>query len=438
MGQGETVGRPPRLVPAVRGGARHGGGGAAARAQVPGPALPGPGAPERSAATVPPPPPPARPDELETVDASELLGGYLNFWAAEFLRGLRLHEGSVGSAETATAAAEAVRRLRRAARRLSGTMHTYRPLLDGAWADHLSVELRWLSDTLSREYRHAARLDRLLSALHRLASDGAGGEADGPGGSSGGRSGGSSKAASDSRSGSGSRGGGQDSLLPAGTARAGALLERQLTLARTRAHSAALQALVTARFHAVADAVAVLAYEVPLAARPAHSPAGTVLVPLAEQARQRLNQAVGALSLSRAETPYLTDGLPRPVTARTSRIRQDAAWHEVRFLLRQHRYAEEVLLRAAEPMDTSGTGSRDAGAGGSAPESRPASATTALDRHRDAVEAAEAAAAAARTPRIAPATAYALGVLHADQRQEAEGARLAFGRLWLQLVPQAL
>lgn len=48
-----------------------------------------------------------------------------------------------------------------------------------------------------------------------------------------------------------------------GAARAGALLERQLTLARTRAHSAALEALGSSRFHAVADAVALLASEVP-------------------------------------------------------------------------------------------------------------------------------------------------------------------------------
>ncbi|MDV9191526.1 metal-binding protein, partial [Streptomyces sp. SR27] len=48
----------------------------------------------------------------------------------------------------------------------------------------------------------------------------------------------------------------------------------------------------------------------------------------------------------------------------------------------------------------------------------------------DAAEAASAAAAAARTPRIAPATAYALGVLHADQRHEVEAARFAFQRAW--------
>ncbi|MFE0878836.1 hypothetical protein ACFW4X_28855, partial [Streptomyces smyrnaeus] len=39
-------------------------------------------------------------------------------------------------------------------------------------------------------------------------------------------------------------------------------------------------------------------------------------------------------------------------------------------------------------------------------------------------------ASAAATPRIAPATAYALGVLHADQRHEVEAARFAFGHHW--------
>ncbi|MYW33990.1 metal-binding protein, partial [Streptomyces sp. SID2119] len=34
------------------------------------------------------------------------------------------------------------------------------------------------------------------------------------------------------------------------------------------------------------------------------------------------------------------------------------------------------------------------------------------------------------TPRIAPATAYALGVLHADQRHEVEAARAVFRETW--------
>ncbi|MFC4494631.1 CHAD domain-containing protein [Streptomyces ovatisporus] len=413
----------------------------------------------------------SRPADVTEIDAAEALTGYLNAWASEFLRSLRRHGESVGSAETAGTAAEAVRRLRQASRRLGGTLRTYRPLLDAVWADRLCGELRWLSATLSREYEHAARLERLHAALHRLSGEGEGeGEGGGGGealagaagagaGTGAGSAAGSAsrEGAAGSRSGAGTgrhRTGGQSSAgtgstLHVGTARAGALLERQLTLARNRAHSAALQALVSNRFHAVADAVAVLASEVPLAPGTARTTADAALVPPADQARARLVHAVSELPLPLPEAPYPVDHGPRPVTARTSRLRQDAAWHEVRLLLRLHRYAEEVLLTGVNRAEETRTGTRgtaDAGEPDDAVEqpdpaavqepdraavqARLVSASAALEEHREAVEAAEAAAAAARTPRIAPATAYALGVLHADQRQAAEAARLAFGALW--------
>lgn len=92
---------------------------------------------------------------------------------------------------------------------------------------------------------------------------------------------------------------------------------------------------------------------------------------------------------------------------------QDAPWHQVRLLLRLHRYARETLHGTDGPIDV-----------------RLLTAGQALDRHRDASEAAAAAASAARTPRIAPATAYSLGVLHADQRHEVEAARFAFQQCW--------
>ncbi|MEU0393293.1 CHAD domain-containing protein [Streptomyces sp. NPDC006208] len=195
--------------------------------------------------------------------------------------------------------------------------------------------------------------------------------------------------------------------LAVGAARAGALLERQLTLARTRAHSAALQTLGSSRFHAVADAVAVLASELPLAPA-AERTAAETLVPQAETAEQRLLEAVAALPLGRAAHPYNADALMNGLA--TAGDEQDAPWHEVRRLLRLHRYAQEVLYPGADQV------LRHAG--------------RVLDRHRDAAEAAAAAAAAARTPRIAPATAYALGVLHADQRHEVEAARFAFQQEW--------
>ncbi len=359
--------------------------------------------------------------------AAEVLGDYLHGRAAEFLRALRAPArgggGSGGGAGPDDAAGPerdgaerdgperdgaepAVDGLRAAARRLGGALFTYRPLLDAVWADGLRTELSWLAGTLGREHAYAARLERLLGALHRLAGPAASVEgAAGPG---------TEGRAAEPAGRAGSRGGAaarEKSALPVGAARAGALLERQLTLARTRAHSAALQALGSARFHAVADAVALLASEAPFRADEARVglPAVTVLEPLAEQARRQLADAVAALPLSRAGAPYNAEGLARSLA---TEVRQDAAWEQVRVLLRLCRYAEEVLGAQAEP------------------EGRMRSAGEALERHRQASAAAAAAASAAATPRIAPATAYALGVLHADQRHEVEAARFAFGHHW--------
>lgn len=345
--------------------------------------------------------------DTATGSAAEVLSGYLHQRAAEFLRGLRAHAqgagtgGQDGTGRGGTAASVDV--LRAAARRMNGALFTYRPLLDARWADELRTELSWLAGTLAREYAYAARLERLLSALHRLASGGTSGP-EAPGRPAAHPAAPTGAVASRAASGPRERGG-----LPAGAARAGALLDRQLTLARTRAHSAALRALGSARFHAVADAVAVLASEAPLRPAEADGPASAVLGPLAERTGRQLVEAVAALPLSRAGAPYNADGLSRSLA---TEVRQDAAWDQVRVLLRLHRYAQEVLGPLAGPD----------------PRLRPAG--DALERHRAAAAAAAAAASAAATPRIAPATAYALGVLHADQRHEVEAARFAFGRHW--------
>lgn len=310
----------------------------------------------------------AQPKHDPMADAGDVLGAYLRSQATAFLRGLRLYEeGGADAAEVSSAA----RSLRGAARRISGSLATFRVVTESSWADGLRTELVWLSSTLADEHAYAARLARLMDALHRLSGSP---QLPAPRGSGG--------------------------ALTVGSARAGALLERQLTLARTRAHSATLQALGSSRFHAVADAVAVLASEVPLDAVAARGRVAEVLVPLAAVAENRLSAAVSALppvgGCEAAPSPYDAD--------------HDGLWHEVRRLLRVHRYAREALGE-----DVTG----------------PATAGRALDRHRDAAEAAAASATAARTPRIAPATAYALGVLHADQRHEVEAARLAFRHLWL-------
>ncbi|WRZ83242.1 CHAD domain-containing protein [Streptomyces sp. NBC_01022] len=322
-----------------------------------------------------------RPDHQTQTDvtAGTVLAPYLRAQAADFLRSLRLHrENSAPSDAGPQAAEQAAWALRRSSRRISGTLHTFRAALDPLWAEQLRTELAWLSGTLAREHAYAERLTRLLEALHGLS--------------------GAPLPAARTESGATSASASADkerAVLGVGAARAGALLERQLTLARTRAHSAALQALGSSRFHAVADAVALLASEVPLSAAAAE-PAGELLREPADRAEQRLLGAVAAL--------------PRCETAEPYNEAHDAPWHQTRLLLRLHRYAHEVVRGTPDPV-LAGSGH-------------------ALDLHRDAAEAAAAAAAAARTPRIAPTTAYALGVLHADQRHEVEAARSVFRESW--------
>lgn len=100
-----------------------------------------------------------------TVTAGEALARYLHAQAGDFLRSLRMHSES--GADTA-GVAEAACALRQASRRISGTLHTFRPLLDPAWADGLRAELAWLSATLAQEHACTSRLSRLLDALSRL------------------------------------------------------------------------------------------------------------------------------------------------------------------------------------------------------------------------------------------------------------------------------
>ncbi|AKN71468.1 metal-binding protein [Streptomyces sp. PBH53] len=362
-----------------------------------------------------------------TADAAtgDALAGYLRAQATEFLRALRLHRETGGSsAGGAEGSVDAARALRRSARRISGTLHTFRPLLDPDWSEEIRPELAWLSGTLGLEHAYEARLERLLLALHRLSGSTAfpaqtvTAPAAGPGdpataAARGSRAAGAARTAAAAPLGPGGPAGRtatqERGNLTVGAAKAGALLERQLTLARTRAHSTALQALGSSRFHAVADKVAVLASEVPLT--PAASAAD--LHPLAAAAEERLTDAITALPLVTAGHPYNAEALVHGLSPDPSPHPQDGPWHQVRLLLRLHRYAREVLHAGAAPVDV-----------------RLLTAGQALNRHRDASEAAAAAAQAARTPRITPATAYALGVLHADQRHEVEAARFAFQQAW--------
>ncbi|MEU6122659.1 CHAD domain-containing protein, partial [Streptomyces sp. NPDC047123] len=299
-----------------------------------------------------------------TGGAGEALTAYLQDQATEFLRSLRLHRESTTDAQGAQESVAAAGSLRRAARRIGGTLHTFRPLLDADWAASLRPELAWLSGTLAQEHAYASRLHRLLEALHRLSgSVPVPGPAPEPVGAAAGRQ---VRAAAPAPGADGAPRG-----LTVGAAKAAALLERQLTLARTRAHSAALQAFGSSRFHAVADQVAVLASDVPLS--------GTAddLKPCAEQADAALAEAVTTLPLGQAGHPYNAGALVHGLAAETAPDLQDAPWLQVRSLLRLHRYAQEVLLGPAHP------------------EPRIADASHALNVHREAAAAAAAAAQAA-------------------------------------------
>jgi hypothetical protein len=368
------------------------------------------------------------------VATGDALAAYLRAQATEFLRALRLHRETGGNGgpharadssvrESGTESVDAARLLRRSARRISGSLHTFRPLLDPDWSEEMRPELAWLSGTLGLEHAYEGRLERLLLALHRLsgaavlpaqAIDTVAAGASAADVTAGSRTAGA--AAVPAKGAPNHTGGpaGATALpergnLTVGAAKAGALLERQLTLARTRAHSTALQALGSSRFHAVADKVAVLASEVPLTL----TAPSTDLRPLAAAAEERLTAAIAALPLVTAGHPYNAEALVHGLSPDPSPHPQDGPWHQVRLLLRLHRYAQEALHEGNCPVDV-----------------RLLAAGQALNRHRDASEAAAAAAQAARTPRIAPATAYALGVLHADQRHEVEAARFAFQQAW--------
>ena len=98
----------------------------------------------------------------------DALAGYLRAQATEFLRALRLHRETGSGANGSEASADAARALRRSARRISAGLHTFQSLLDSDWAEAMRPELAWVSGTLAMEHAYTARLERLLTALHRL------------------------------------------------------------------------------------------------------------------------------------------------------------------------------------------------------------------------------------------------------------------------------
>ncbi|MFJ5922834.1 CHAD domain-containing protein [Kitasatospora sp. NPDC092948] len=329
--------------------------------------------------------------------AGEVLAGYLTAQAGVFLRALPQAVGEAGSRPGALpASAQAADDLLRAVRRIGGALHTFGPVFDPVWAQESRTELRWLIDLLAQEPGYRRRSARLLGALDSLAEtapDGAGMLVGHP-----------------------------------GAPKARALLERQLTLARTRAHTGLLQDLRSARLHALADRMTLLAGEVPLLPEAAAEPA-VALLPRTAAAVGALVAAAERLPWQRSAQAYAGAGLHRlgaapadtvPVPrgagepADVALAADDAPWLQARILVKRARYALEVC---------------------SAPDGELLELDRVLGEHQEASDAAVTVATAARTPRITPATAYVLGVVHADQRLDVEAARYAFGRQWPAVAP---
>jgi hypothetical protein len=292
-------------------------------------------------------------------------------------------------------------------RRVDGALHAFGALLDPLWAETLRGDLAALVVTLGQERGYTRRLGRLLSAVDSLTCTDAAVPTP------------RSAAAVDPAQSPEAAVGGLLAHHP-GAPKARAMLERQLTLARSRSHTAALQELGSSRFHSLADRMTLLVSDLPL-----RDPAGgnppERLLSYAARMGEALELTVARLPLQRAGQPYNGDALHRvPVPAAEAAAlaaHEDAAWTRAGAAVRYARYALEVcrpLLgeRTEEPL---------AGLGRLAAH---------LERQQEAADAAEAAALAARTPRITPATAYVLGVVHADQRLEVEAARHAFSVSW--------
>ncbi|MHA6761016.1 CHAD domain-containing protein [Streptacidiphilus sp. PAMC 29251] len=282
-------------------------------------------------------------------------------------------------------------------RRVGAALHTFESLLDPGWSLELREELSRLGGLLGQERAYGRRLARLLGSLDSLTCADAGGAGTGAG-------------AEHRTAGPVPQQREAEGLLARhpGAPKARALLERQLTLGRSRAHTTALQELGSARFHALADRMTLLVSDLPLRPGAEQVPAGALL-PCASAEADTLVAAVTALPLDRAAVAYTGDMLHDPG--------DDQRWQQVRVLVLRTQYALEVCA----PL---------AGARATRPAAALADLARILARHRDAAEAAEAAALAALTPRITPATAYVLGVVHADQRLEVEAARHAFSSTW--------
>ncbi|HZU57871.1 MAG TPA: CHAD domain-containing protein [Actinocrinis sp.] len=217
--------------------------------------------------------------------ALDVLRGYLSAQSTAFLTQLpRLRDGKP----------EASHRIRVACRRSRSLLRTYRPLMDGEWADQLAARIAEFTQIVSPERDVEVVRAQLLKALDGLADE------------------------------------------SSGAVRARTLLDRMLHREYAVAHEATLAALAGPRFHALADQLAIAPETMP--SKPeARSPAPEVLYPLVAHSFSVVERRVAALPD------------PRKQNAKELLVDDptDELWHRLRIAAKRCRYAAEVCVAVA-------------------------------------------------------------------------------------------
>lgn len=217
--------------------------------------------------------------------ALEVLRAYLAAQSAAFLAQLpRLREGKP----------EASHKIRVACRRARSMLRTYRPLLDGGWADELAAQIADFTEIVAPERDIEVVRERLLAALDDMADE------------------------------------------SSGAVRARTLLERMLHREYAVAHEATLAALAGPRFHALADQLA-LAPETLPGLPESYSPAPEAIYPLVTRSFEVVERRVNALPDPRKQSAQ--SALADDET--------DELWHKLRIAAKRCRYAAEVCVPVA-------------------------------------------------------------------------------------------
>lgn len=217
--------------------------------------------------------------------ALDVLRGYLSTQSTAFLTQLpRLRDGKP----------EASHRIRVACRRSRSLLRTYRPLMDGVWADELAARIGDFTQIVSPERDVEVVRAQLLKAIDGMTDE------------------------------------------SSGAVRARTLLDRMLHREYAIAHEATLAALAGPRFHALADQLAIAPETIP--SKPeARFPAPEALFPLVANTFAVVERRVAALPDPRKQNAkeMLTDD---PA---------DEKWHRLRIAAKRCRYAAEVCVPVA-------------------------------------------------------------------------------------------